>query len=458
MQLYTLIARNIFLPLEDMVMGTSILKHLKFLEKSQWWSHEELKEYQNKKLKVLIRYAYENVPYYHREWKKLNLRPEDIKTVEDLRKIPIITKEDIRKNISDLKSNDFEKRKPKLSITSGSTGEPLKYYTTWNSWTAEWACSFRGWEFADYQYGDKQVVLGGSSIIPINISWKKKMRASLERNLLLSSYNMDRDMLKEYVKGIKNFNPKFIRGYPSAIYLLTKYLEEKNIELAQPVAIFTHSEKLIPFQRRVIENYFGNKVFDGYGCMDGGASAMECKEHDGYHISIERCVMEFVKDEDRVSAGERGEIVLTDLHNYAMPFIRYTPGDVGIYSDELCPCGRGLPLMKNIEGRTTDFMLRFNGTLIPALPLTDIFEDIELNSRGTFRRYQIIQETKEKIIVRIVKGPHFSQNAITEILRAVKGHLGKEIQIDIQFVDKIQYSKSGKEDFVRSKVTEKFFR
>jgi len=170
--MYSKLFRSFIFPLMELSQGTKIQKYLKWLEKTQWWKPSEIKELQNKKLRALIRHAYENVPYYHKLFRKLNLKPDDIKREGDLQKLPILRKEDIRKNFSELLARDFMRWKPKLNATSGSTGEPLKYYITMDSISIGWASGFRAWGWEAYKLGDKYAMLGGSSLVPKNITLK----------------------------------------------------------------------------------------------------------------------------------------------------------------------------------------------------------------------------------------------------------------------------------------------
>ena len=448
MSIYPKIARNLILPLADIAVNTKISKNLKFLEKSQWWSLEELREFQNKKLRALIRHSYENVPFYHHEWKKLNLKSEDIKTVEDLRKIPIITKEDIRKNFEDFKSKDFAVRKSKSDSTGGSTGEPLKYFYDWNAWSMDWACFYRGWGFADYHVGDKMVTIGGSSVVPSQKqSFQKQVKDRIiERHLGLSAFDMNEKNMKKYAEKIAKFKLRFLRGYASSLYIFGKFVEDNNIKFPSLCNVFSTAETLFEPCRKKIENAFGIKVFNEYGVRDGGGNAMECGMHPGLHISTERCVMEFIKDGENVSSGEMGKIILTDLHNYSFPFIRYDVGDIGIPTDEKCPCGRELPIVKRIEGRTTEIIQFSDGTMWAGPVLTLVFAKFDI------LQYQVIQEDKDRIILRVIKGKTFSEEDAKMLVQIFNYHVGENGSVEIEYVEDIPASKSGKRRFIISEV------
>jgi phenylacetate-CoA ligase len=460
MKLYLKIARNIILPLADIAAGTKISRDLKFLEKSQWWSIEELQEYQNKKLRALIKHAYENVPYYHHEWKKLNLNPEDIKTVGDIRKIPIIMKEDIKKNFDDFKSKDFAVRRPKPTATGGSTGEPLKFYYDWDAWSMGWACLYRGWGFAGYPVGDKIVTIGGSSLVPSQkSSFQKQVKNKIiERHVGLSAFDMSEENMRKYAEIITRYKPRFLRGYASSLYIFAKFCEENGINFPTLHVAFTTAETLFEPYRKEIENAFGVEVFNEYGVSDGGGNAMECEMHSGLHISLERCVMEFIKDNENVSFGEMGKIILTDLHNYSFPFIRYDVGDLGIPSDEKCSCGRGLPLMKSIEGRVPDSVITPDDKIIHPFFLMHLFYPNPNDPKEIkgIKQYQVIQETKERLLVKIVKEPEYNEKEFDHILENFQKYI-KGMDIEMEFVDHIPIGRSGKRRYVISKVAEKYF-
>jgi len=448
MNLYPKIARNVILPLSDIAAGTKISRNFKFLEKSQWWSKEELQKYQNKKLRALIKHAYENVPYYHHEWRKLNLKLQDIKTIKDLRKIPIITKEDIRKNFNDFKSKDFAVRKPKPSATGGSTGEPLKFYYDWAAWSMDWACLYRGWGFAGYHVGDKIVTVGGSSLVPSQkSSFQKQVKNKIvERHVGLSAFDMSKENMRKYAEIITGYKPHFLRGYATSLYIFAKFCEENSINFPTIHAAFSTAETLFEPYRKEIENAFGVEVFNEYGIRDGGGNAMECDMHLGLHVSLERCVMEFIKNNENVPLGEMGKIILTDLHNYSFPFIRYDVGDVGIPTDEKCPCGRGLSMIKRIEGRTTEIIQFSDGTMWAGPVLTLVFKDFDI------LQYQIIQENWNRIILKVVKGKTFSEKDAKRLVQIFNYHVGENGSVEIEYMDKIPLTKSGKRRFIISKV------
>jgi phenylacetate-CoA ligase len=444
--MYSAIARHILYPVAERLLGTNLLKHSRELEETQWWPPEQLRELQNEKLRALIKHAYENVPYYHRVFQERGLADRDIRTIEDLSKLPVLTKDDIRRNFQALMANDFKKWRPVPAATGGSTGEPLRYYITLDTASINWAGMFRGWGWAGYRLGDKRATLGGSSLVPDKPpTFLERARRIGERNLPLSAAGMDENKMAAYVSKLKKYKPKFLYGYPSAIYTFADYLAGRGINDIRPQAVFTTAEVLLPHHRQGIEEQFGCKVFDQYGCYDGGAQALECPAHHGLHISAEKAVMEFVDgNKTPVAPGKVGEILATDLHNYAMPFIRYAIGDMGTLSTKPCPCGRGLPLLSSLEGRTTDRIVFSNGVVLSGPALTLVFKDCRI------KQYQVIQKAGDRLLVKVVKGEGYTERDTEHFLGIIKAHAGKSIGIETEFVDEILPTKAGKYKFIIS--------
>lgn len=449
--MYTKIAENIFAPLLDYVRGTKSIKYLKILRRTQWAKQNAIVKLQEKKLRSLIRHAYENVPFYHRLFKKLGLYPDDIKTIKDLAKLPVITKKDIRINFDDLMARGCNERKI-LDFTSGSTGEPLKFYVTKTARSWETAAELRAYEWAGYNLGDKYALIWGA---PFDVKKLTKLSDELinffERRIVLNSYNMSEESMHIFASKLVKFKPKIIRGYSSALYLIANFIKRQGIEGIRPTAIITTAEKLFIYERKIIEKAFQCEVFDFYGSREVGAIASECSEHIGHHISAENVIIEFV-DDGHVSPNEVGEILVTNLNNYAMPLIRYANGDMGIPLDEECPCGRGLPLIKSIEGRVSDILCIDNGKFISAPAFVYIFKDLPI------KQYQLVQETKEKILVNIVKDENFSIEDEYQLIKKLREYLGKNVLIEIRFCDKILPTKSGKRKIIMSFVPIKFSR
>ena len=442
--MYSIIAKHLVYPLGDLALGTSVMKYYRQLDQTQWLSHEKLKEMQNAKLQKLTRHAYTNVPYYNSLFNSLDLLPEDISTQEDLVKLPILTKQIITSNFEGLKAKDFRRYHPILNKTGGSTGKPLQYYITKDLASINWAGMFRGWEWAKYNLGNKRITIGGSSLLPDDkISLFNKIRGALERNLPLTGAHLTEEILESHVNTIIGYKPEFFYGYSSAIYVLADYCKQMGVDDIQPKAVFTTAEMLLPHYRFLIEKQFQCEVYDQYGSNDGGIQALECEYHNGFHITTEKAIVEIVDDKDNlVEPGQTGRIIVTDLHNYAMPFIRYENGDMGTLSTEQCPCGRGLPLLKSLEGRTSDILKFSNGVSISGPAVTLIFKDCDV------KQYQLVQTDHNELSVNIIKGNNYSQNDENHFISILKHHAGKEISISVNYCENIPKTKAGKHRFI----------
>jgi len=454
MAIYPKITRNVVLPLTDILTGTSISRHLRSLEKSQWWSRSELEEYQNRKLRELVKHAYDTVPYYHRVFREQELHPTDIRTTNDLKKLPVITKETILANFDDFLSKDQGRLRPVKHSTGGTTGKTFHFYMTKDARSIGFAVKIRAWKWGGYRYGEKKATLGGSSLIPeAKPGFGKKLRLMLERNLPLSAAHMSEEIVNGYVRELRAFDPHVLRGYPSSVYSLCKFLSRKNITGFNIRSVFVTAEVLQPYQRELIENTFNCEVFDTYGCADGGGSANECGEHNGLHASIDRSILEVVEQEEAegrggedVSPGERGRMLWTDIFNYAMPFIRYSPEDIGVLSPETCSCNRGLPLLEAIEGRTTDIISFSNGVSLGGPAFTLIFKDFRIEE------YQLVQKTADSLLIRLVKGKDYPGDETQKILDVMRYHCGEGVELTIEFVEEMEKTPSSKFRFIISEV------
>jgi len=432
----------------DIVERTSIKKNMKFLNESQWWSEGEIENYQNEKLKAIVKHAYENVPFYNVIFKKLKLKPKDFKTKEDLKKLPIIRREDIKKNLKDFMALNANMFKPQIRSTGGTTGVPLVYYSDLSSWSLAWGLKFRAWAWSGYSLGDKIGILAGASLIPDQKkNFKKIIWSKFNRMYPMSMTHADDAMLGKYAKIVERENIHYLRGYPSSVAVFADYVVENNLKL-DIKSVITTAEVLQPSFRESINAAFNCKVFDTYGCADAGANANECEMHNGLHVSPEPSIMELldVENNKEVESGKTGEIVLTSLTNYAMPTLRYAPGDLGIKSDIVCSCGRKLPLLDKIDGRTTDIIKFSNGIRLGGPAFTLIFRNFKINN------YQIIQHTIDSIDVNIVKANKFFSEDHKKLLKILRYHTGEGVTINTNYIKKIPVSKSGKFRFIISKV------
>lgn len=417
------------------------LIYLNRVIKQQWLKLSELEELQNRMLRNILHHAYANVPLYHYKFKEAGIYPDDIKTPKDLSKLPLTTKEELRNNFPHRTIADgVNLNKCWISHTGGSTGIPLKVAYGRRDEDYEKAIALRPNLSCGQRFWDRWAVIT-SSYHFIPKKWFQKL------NLLSPNYINLYDSIDSQITQLKMIKPSILDGTASSIYLIAKRLKEFNN--IKPRLIFTTADLLTEDMRDLIKSVFNCDIFDQFGCVELARTAWECKEHSGYHIDMDAVVMEFLRNGESVSYGERGEIVYTGLYNYTMPLIRYAIGDIGIPSDEICPCGRGLPLMKVVEGRRDDFITLPSGEICSPRVFSNLMKDI-----SGIDQYKIIQEdlNKIKILISSSDEVHLSEYVIPLIRNEFTRFFGEAINIEIQLCNFIPKEASGKLRKVVSKV------
>lgn len=420
-----------------------------FLKKSQYWSKDQLEEYQIHKLGELLRYTYDNVPYYKKIFDDRDIKPHDIQDLRDLKLLPFLTKEIIRNNLNDLTAKDYPADKMEYVTTGGTSGVPLGfYYEKGISRAIEWAFLKFMWERVGYRFRDKCVILKGDVVETAHdgIYWKHTF---FRRWLVLSSYHMTDDNLYKYVKKIRDFKPLYIQAYPSTITILARYMKKNNIKKFESVkAILCGSENIYPAQRRLLEDVFDCRVFSWYGHSERVVLAGECEVDNGYHIFPEYGAFELVDKNGKTANGSKGYIVGTGLTNLAMPLIRYKTDDLAEYGNQKCGCGRSYEIIKNVAGRwIQEFILANNNRLIPITALnmhSDVFDNVE--------QFQFFQDQIGEVLLKIVKKPSFTEKDRMNILIELSKKMG-DIKFDIEYVDEIPRSPRGKHCFLKQNLS-----
>jgi len=428
--------------LEILPFYTTYRETYALLRRSRWWSREELLAYQAEALSRLLDHAYENVPYYRRVFDERDLVPADIRTPGDLALLPILTREDLQKNLADLKARNYPESAFEYVTTGGSTGIPVGfYYERGASRAKEWAFMKTQWDRVGYRFTDRCVVLRGYIVGSArdDVYWKK---ALLGRWLVMSSHHMTEETLPAYVDRIRRFRPRFIQAYPSTAVVLARYMREHEIEAFPTVrAILCGSESLYPWQRSLLAGAFGCRVFSWYGNSEQTVLAGECEESAHYHIFPEYGVVELIGRDGRPveRPGEAGEVVATNLTNFVCPLIRYRTMDVAVLGEGPCSCGRNYPLLEKVEGRVQDFIVTGKGELLPGITMnidTDAFDNV--------KQFQFYQEKVGEVILNIVKKPAFGDRDADYLFREVDRSCGDDVTITIRYVDAIPLTARGK--------------
>jgi len=416
--------------------------------KSQRLSPSELEELQNRKLRALIKHAYENVPYYHKLFSSVNLSPEDIRIKKDLVKIPITSRKTLQElPISERFARGVNINKCMRCRTSGSSGMPLDVFLSKKEMSYRIAMQTRVYGF---NLTDKKVNMLDREPLPPKGSPAtifRKLKQYLNHLGLWRRYYFSLfEEPCELVSKLLEVRPDVIETQPSTLKLLSEFAKKKNITGISPKSIFTRAELLSREDRKQIEDVFNTKLTDLYGTTEFGIVAWECEKHQGYHINSDIVVVEAIKENQQVY-GEEGQVVCTDLTNYTMPFIRYALGDIIVLSKQKCSCGRNFPLIELVEGRTNDFVTLASGKILPPVLLLLCLEKID-----GINQYKLIQEKINMFNVQIVKGQNFKEATIEEVRKKLKDILGRNAQIKIDIVEEIPRDKSGKVRPLESKV------
>jgi len=409
--------------------------------KNQWLKPAELEELQAKRLRAMIKHAYGNTEFYHRKFKDAGIRPEDIRTVADLKKVPFTTKSEVREHSTgSMLARGVDLRKCIVTETSGSTGIPTKvvYDSSANDFSK--AINLRSHFENGLTPWSRWAIFGDPHHFQ-KPTWFQKF------GLLSPTWISALDPVEKQIEYLKKFKPDVLSGYTSSLYLLSSAIKEKGIDDITPKVVISTSELLDPSTREYINSVFGVEMVDHFGCVELNRTAWECSEHAGYHIDVDAVVMEFISDGEAAAPGERGEIVYTGLYNYAMPLIRYAIEDIGAPSDERCPCGRGLPLMKLIEGRSDSFMRTPDGRVVSPIIWTLLMRQI--SGVGQFKA---IQEKKDLIKIQVVRDQAFTGATARWIVHDVQEVMGEEMRVDVEVVEEIPRDKSGKVRCAVSKV------
>jgi phenylacetate-CoA ligase len=445
---YTKLVSGLIFPLHEHLKGHSTVRKLRFLEQSQWWSKTKLDEYRAQRLRSFLEKVGRQVPYYRRIFSDSGFTPGALTSMEDLQHLPFLTKDSIRTHLDELKAEG--RRELSQFNTGGSTGSPLIFYISKERVTHDVAAKWRATRWWNVDVGDREVVVWGS---PIELNVQDSVRSwrdQILRTRLLSAFEMSPRRLDDFVEIIRRVRPKMLFGYPTAISLIGKHAhaQRKSMDDLGIEVIFVTAEQLYDHLKEDIERLFGCHVANGYGGRDAGFVAHECQEG-GMHISAEDIIVEIVDDEGAVvPPGQAGEITITHMATGDFPFIRYRTGDVAVLDADSCSCGRGLPLLKEIHGRTTDFIVAEDGTVMHALALIYVIRDVP-----GVRNFKIVQDHLREIRVVLDISSDFAQDGEERIRKGIAKRVGEGIEVTTERVHRIPPEESGKHRYVVSRVS-----
>ena len=448
MSLYTGICSRLLFPLHERLKGHDSVARRQRLEKSQWWPVDRLAEEQALRLRDFLVGIGARVPYHRDLFRRLGFDPASVRTTADLSLLPLLGKPDIRANVERLKADGHG---PLTRYnTGGSSGEPLIFYMGKGRKSHDVAAKWRATRWWDVDIGDRELVVWGS---PIELGAQdrlRRLRDGIMRSHLLPAFEMSAENLDHFVDAIRDRRPAMLFGYPSSLSLIAQRAQQRNLDMRGLgiKVVFVTSEKLYDQQRAVISQVFGCPVANGYGARDAGFIAHECPAG-SLHLSAEDIVVETVRPDGKPAApGEPGEIVVTHMATGDFPFVRYRTGDIGLLSDKTCACGRGLPVLEDVQGRTTDFVVARDGTVMHGLALIYTLRDLP-----GVERFRIEQVSIDQTLVQVVAGPAFERASEERIVRDFKARLGETVDVRVDRVAAIASEASGKFRYVVSRVS-----
>jgi phenylacetate-CoA ligase len=424
--------------------GGDFAEKLAWLEKSQWWTPEQIEDYQTKQLQKLINHAYNTVPFYRRVFDKHGLKPSDIKVKDDLNKIPILTKEDVRNNVHDLISRNFSKHKLVHSHTSGTSGKSLQFYMEPSAFKFRWALWWRHRKRFGIEFDSPYATFTGLNAIPLKQTTPPFWRENyLMHQTVFTMHHIVPEKVYEIVKRLNKGGYIYYSGYPSVISVLAHLIQEKGLKItAPPKIIFTGAENLYDHQRRLISEVFQCPVTDQYGFSEGCGNASRC-EKDVFHEDFEYGILECEEPLSHNDGSVQGRIIATGFASYAMPFIRYDVGDMGTWVREKCSCGRCSASLLKINGRVEDYVITPEGGHI--MRFDYIFKD-SLN----IKEAQVVQYKPGAICIRIVRRSGYCQEDEKYIRQEIQNKISPSLAVEFDYVNTIEREPNSKFRAVKS--------
>ncbi len=445
------VGRSLALVPLSLLMGRRFRAWRRFVQKAQWWSVDQCRQYQFQRLKHILTIAYERTPFYHELFKQAGFEPGDFKDIDDLAGVPTIDKETVRQNLPQMVTVPLTSSSVDYTTTSGTGGTPLCFYMDSSRHAVEFAYLATSWERVGYRPGDAMAVFRGKPV-PLNHAGMYYEYDPVLRHHRYSTFHMTQEQMERYVQHMQAVSPKFVHAYPSAAYMLAKFMYHRSLRFPPSLqAILLESEPDYPYQRDFIERQFSIRVFSSYGHTEKLILAAQCEHSSLYHVWPTYGYCEILNDRgSRVSMGQRGELVGTGFINEVVPFIRYRTDDHATLAGEACPdCGRKHPLLDRLRGhRTQEFLVTRDRQTIVAWTALNMHDD----TFDGIIRFQFIQDTPGRVELRMVPAPGAPKHDLARIRRHLEAKLNGMIDVTLTICDEIPPNKSGKKPIVVQRV------
>jgi phenylacetate-CoA ligase len=435
------IIRHAIFPLWAMRDHPGLRGYFRQYERTQYWSEERIRELQLQRLRRALRHAFNRCPYYAARFGKAGFRPEDIRHLDDLQRLPILTKDDIRNNQEGLLARGVNRASYLDNYTGGSTGSPISFKVSKRRWASRKATTLRHDLWCGWKVGNWMGVLWGHPSEQAGAAlWEVLRNHLLYREVTLNTFDVQRVSFSRFVQQLHKKRVRFLLAYSRSLLAFAQYVASQRVALPALEAAITTAECLSPEERAFIEQTLGCRTFDRYGCREFSVIASECESREGMHLAAETLLVEFMAGDHPAEPGEVGEVLVTDLVEEAMPFIRYKIGDIGTPMGGRCGCGRGLPRMQMLAGRVTDFIHTSDDRWLSGIAINTYL----ISQIPAVRQAQICQDSCGHLLFKLV--PNGPRSGAPE--RFLKGRVPKMFGAcmthSIQWVESIPPEPSGK--------------
>jgi phenylacetate-CoA ligase len=434
-------------------VGVPVWSTLQDLIDSQYWSRDRLEALQLAKLRSLLEHAYQTVPYYREVMDETGVRPHDVRVVSDLVRLPLLTRKTLQQSFPNSLAST-QARHYRVARTGGSTGAPVRFYVDRKVRTIERACYYRFLSWMGYGLGEPMVRLWGAPVVSTPAARLQQFaRWQLYRVDSYDAFKLDEQLFETISRRIRQRKPTLLRGYTTALVAFAEYVRAHSLVFPSLKAVTTTAEVLHDYQRRLLQDAFHCGVFDQYGCGEVNNIAANCEMQAGLHVAIEHAIVEIVDDRGLpVAPGQLGHIAVTNLDNYAMPFIRYLNGDQAVASGNDCSCGRQLPMIEKVVGRTVDLIVGLNGRRVHGEFFTHLLHELGWTERLVVTAFRVEQHTKNDLTFDVV-ARRAPSAADVELLKTKVSEFLGPVELKLRLADEIPASSSGKRRFTLSHVS-----
>lgn len=424
---------RIVLPLAERLKHTNSSYWLREIEKMSKWAPEQVQAWQEERLHALIEHAYNHTKYYRRVMDERGLKPSDIKTAEDLKKLPIITKQIAREQFDEIVPDNLSSFRYREGKTGGTTGEPMFYYCDEDTWGYVTATKVYHWRKYGYEYGEPFAAMGSASLFAKKASLVRRIYDKIRNEVPMNTVNLTDELCEKYIGIIREKKIRYIYGYAASIYVFTKYVATHNIDLKQIKGVFTTSETLTDENRELIQKTYDCVVMDCYGARDAGMNAYERAYHEyeiGYNVLVET---------ENEFEPNTGTLLTTNLLNFTFPLIRYQFGDDGELAPRNESKGYNGQLLNRVLGRTSDVMRLENGHNMTATGFSMIMKEFDVNA-FSFNKTGVNEVT---LTIEPIKGKYDDKQE-AEIRRTIFLYIGEDVKLNIKYIDKFEPLANGK--------------